>query len=284
MSAASHPASKRRRRERAATVTFALLAFALLTFALLAFALLVLPGAVAASTLPGPSIPQCTLGVANLEAGTPLALSRRRATGEPVAVLGRRADGAAREFQAVTAAGTWRVDLVFGAADAGSWTIEVVVDGASCASQLTVTLPAGAVAPAILPIASEPAPDASTAGIDGSSLASTAPLAAAALVVASWIFLALLALVRVAGGQPLARRAVRRAARGAIVVATVGAGLAAWAIAYFMDGMAHFDSGIPPDQQRVLNAAFWGVIVLGVTVGMLAAGRLRAGMPGRDAT
>jgi hypothetical protein len=247
---------------------------------LTAIALLGLPGLAAmaaASTSPGPSLPPCAVGASTLEAGTPLALSGTRSTDEPVGVMVRRADGEFREPAVVTINQTWRAVLLFGVADGGPWTVEVVVDGVSCTSPLTVTLPAGVVAPPILPLASESPQDPSATGIDSSALWTAAVIAAVVVVVGSWLLLVLLALARGFGARPLARRPVRGIARVAIFVSVLGAGIAIWAVVYFMDGMLHFDPGIPSDQRAVLDGALWVVVVFGSVLGMLGARRLGAG-------
>ena len=248
-----------------------------------ALAVLMPPAPTSASTNAEPSPPPCALDASTLEAGTPLALSGTRSTGDPVGVMLRRADGESREPVVVTLDQTWRAVLLFGAADGGSWTVEVSVDGASCVSPLTVTLPAGVVAPPSATPAAEPQPDTTARAFDAASFGPAALSAAAAAVVASWVFLALLALVRASGRTAMARRPVRVVARVAIFVAILGAGVAAWAAVYLGVSLGHFDSGIPPEQRTVLDAAFWGVVVLGSVLGTMAALRVRDSAPAGEA-
>jgi hypothetical protein len=242
-------------------------------------AVLALPAPTAASTNPEPSPPPCALDASTLEAGTPLALAGTRSTEDPVGVMIRRADGEFREPAVVTINQTWRAVLLFGAADGGRWTVEVSVDGASCVSPLTVTQPTGVVAPPTPTPGAAPRPDTSAGAIDSASLRGAAVLTAAAVVVASWVFLVLLALVRASGRRAMARRPVRVAARAATFVAILGAGVAAWAIAYLMDSLLHFDTGVPPDQRAVLDGASWAVVVFGSVLGTLAALRVRVSAP-----
>ncbi|HEY3335289.1 MAG TPA: hypothetical protein VGK16_08675 [Candidatus Limnocylindrales bacterium] len=100
-------------------------------------------------------------------------------------------------------------------------------------------------------------------------------IAAVVLILASWGVLVLLGIARLLGRRPTALQWVRWIARIAIVGAIIGGGLATWAMTSFMDGMAHFDSGIPPEHRALLDSAFWGVIVVGAVLGLLAASRVR---------
>jgi len=242
-----------------------------------ALAILALPAPASASTDPEPSPSPCALGTSTLEAGAPLTLSGTRSTDEPVGVMARRADGEFREPAVVTIDQTWRSVLVFGAGDGGLWTVEVNVDGVSCVSRLTVTLPAGVVAsPAP---GAEPLSDTPEGGLDTASLGDAAILSAVVLVIASWVFLAVLALVRATGRHVMVRRPVRAVAQVAAFVAILGAGMAAWAITDLMVGISHFDSEVPPDQQAALSVGFWVVLVLGSLLGTLAALKVQNSAP-----
>ena len=107
------------------------------------------------------------------------------------------------------------------------------------------------------------------------------PGAIAIAVLASWIVLAMLGLVRIAGHHPLARRPVRRIAQVAVVTGIVGACVFAWGFASFMDGMRHFDTGIPMDERAILDTAFWVAVAVGIVLGVVAARHLR-GRPGYE--
>jgi hypothetical protein len=103
--------------------------------------------------------------------------------------------------------------------------------------------------------------------------------AAVALVLTSWIFLALVRLVHATGRRPLARPGVRTAATAAVFVAVLGAVLTVWIVVYFFDSMRHFDDGIPAGDQVLLDAAGWGSLAVGSVLGTLAAMRVRRQSP-----
>lgn len=116
--------------------------------------------------------------------------------------------------------------------------------------------------------------------LDGIDLWTLAVNGAAALVVASWAFLVLLGLVRITGRGPLARPRVRRVAAVAAFVGVLGVALAIWVAMEFLDGMRHFDDGIPPGDQALLGKAGWVLLVVGWFVGTLAA--VWVGRPSRN--
>jgi len=211
--------------------------------------LVALPAAAAAST--GPETPPpssmlpCALGTSAAVAGTPLEIRGTTTSGDAVnASAWRDGDKTVREATVATLDGTWRAIFLFGAADGGEWTVQVSVDGTECASRLTVALPPGMVAPPTAAPAPEP-DGSSSGGFDGYALRTLAVNDGVALVLASWIFLALVRLVHTTGRRPLARPGVRRVATVAVFVAVLGAVLAVWIGVHFFDGMSHFDDGIP---------------------------------------
>ena len=106
-----------------------------------------IPSAAMASTQTEPAPAACHLPTSAALAGTPFELSGTTTTAEQVGLLARKDTGETREASVATLNGTWRAVIVFGAEDAGQWTVDLVVDGADCVSPLTVTLPAGMVAP-----------------------------------------------------------------------------------------------------------------------------------------
>jgi hypothetical protein len=242
---------------------------------------LALPAAVAASTdtAPPPSTPSCSLRTSTAVAGTPLEIRGTTTSAAAVTASAWRADKTVREATVATLDGTWRAIFLFGAADGGQWTVGISGEGVDCASPLTVTLPPGMVAPPTQPPAVDAAPDASAGGIDGTSVRSALVNGTVILVVASWIFLALVGFVHASGRRPLARSGVRRAAAGAAFVAVVGAGLSAWFVVYFFVAMSHFDTSVPPNEQAALDTAGWGVVVVGSVLGTLAALRVRRSSP-----
>ena len=237
-------------------------------------ALLGSPVSTSASTTSEPPPRPCVLGTSTLEAGTPLSLSGTRSSDEPVGVMAKRTDGKFMDVPVVASEGTWRAVLLFATDDGGSWMVEIVVDGGDCVNPLTVTLPTGVTPPPVLLAGSEPPLDQSASVIDWGSIRAVAVLVAVVVIVGSWLFLALLALARVFGARPLARRRLRVIARVAVFAGVLGAGLAIWAFIYFEVGMLYFDPGIPSDQQAVLDRAFWVVLVLGSVLGTLGARRL----------
>jgi hypothetical protein len=244
--------------------------------------LLGLPAAVSAGTDTEQTLPPCDLGTATVQAGTPLQLSGKSTTNDAVGVMARRTDGQSREGTVLTTtSGSWRAILLFDASDGGSWTVEIGVDGALCSSALAVTLPAGVVAPPVQ------APDTTprSSGIDASAIKDAAVEVVTGLILLSWAFLLLIGIGRLFGVRLVLGRVMRGILRGAVFTAVLGACLFAWAVAYFMDGMAHFDSGIPAEQQVVLNVIGVGALVVGSLLGTLAALRVRgAGRAGEEAS
>jgi hypothetical protein len=170
----------------------------------------------------------CALGTSAAVAGTPLEIRGTTTSGDAVnASAWRDGDKTVREATVATLDGTWRAIFLFGAADGGEWTVQVSVDGTERASRLTVALPPGMVAPPTGAPAPEP-DGSSSGGFDGYALRTLAVNDGVALVLASWIFLALVRLVHTTGRRPLARPGVRRVATVAVFVAVLGAVLAVW--------------------------------------------------------
>ena len=247
--------------------------------------LLGLPAAVMASTGPESPLPSCALGTSTLVAGTPLELSGTVSTNAAVGVMARRSDGAFREGTVSVVNGSWHAVLLFGAAHSGSWTVEISADGANCAGALTVTLPPGVVAPPTFPPLGDQAQDMAVGGIDVSTLQAVAARSAVALVVGSWIFLAIIQIIRGFGRRPLGHPWIRRSTRVAAFLAVLGAVLGLWVVVYFFDAIRHFASGIPTGEQVLLDAAGWGAVIVGSVLGTLAASRVRDRLdPDEEAT
>jgi hypothetical protein len=251
-------------------------------FGLATIVLLGTPVTVFASTDPEPTSPPCDVGTANAVAGTPFEVSgTRKHRDEPVGIIARNAYGDMREGSVALLDDTWRGVLLFGNADGGDWTIDISVDGVNCVSQLTVTLPAGVVAPS-RPPRDEPDLVQTTAGIDAATVRTAIVGGAAALVVASWVFLALLGVARLLGGQPFAHRNLRRVASAATFVAVLGAFMGIGLFAYLAYSIGRFDTGIPPEQKVLLDVGLWVVGIVGACVGVLAARRLPGGEAAAD--
>jgi hypothetical protein len=176
-------------------------------------------------------------------------------------------------------AGRWRGVIAFGAGDAGSWTIDVTVDGKDCVSPLTVTLPAGVVAPPTRTPAAVADDVSLPNGIDGGTVRGIAALAAAISVVASWVLLLTVALARVAGRRPLRRRRLRRIVQAATFVSVLGAFVFAELFVYFGVSMSHFDTGMSTGETAILDIGLWVAVLAGSVIGTIAARRL----PGRSA-
>jgi hypothetical protein len=232
------------------------------------------PVTVLASTDPEPTSPPCDLGTSNAVAGTPFEISgRRKHQDEPVGIMARSAYGDIREGSVALLDDKWRGVLLFGNADGGDWTIDINVDGGNCVSQLTVTLPAGVVAPS-RPPEEEPVLVETTTGVDSGTVRTAMAGGAAALVVASWVLLAVLGVARLLGGQPLARRNLRRVASAATFVAILGVFMGIGLFAYLVYSIGRFDTGIPPEQKVLLDVGLWVVGIVGACVGVFVARRL----------
>ncbi len=234
------------------------------------------PVSTVASTYPEPSLPGCDFPASTVRAGEALELSGSRTTTEPVGLTVVRVDNRdKRAIDAATVGSTWHAVLVFGAADRGAWTIDLVVDGAECASPLTVTLPDG-----VLPVetaAPIPGPDESESVMDNGTIWTALWLGVAGTVLASWLFM--LTFMASARARKSAGRTIRWVARGSAFISVIGAcyfvALAAW----FYVGIVHFDTGIPPDQEALLNGGLWLAGILGSILGTLAATRIRVARP-----
>jgi hypothetical protein len=247
-----------------------------------AAAILCLPASAAASTQPEASLPPCDIGVSTVVAGTPLELSGTMSIpAEGVAISARSETGEFREGTVATVGDQWHGVIIFGAADSGTWTVEIGVDGARCASRLTVTLPAGVIPPTRAPVA-QTTVEPVASGIDGDTIRSVAAVGVAAVVVASWILLPLLALSSVLGARPLARRSLLVLARGATFAAVLGGFVTAGLTVYIGIGFSHMSSGIPSDQKAILDMGLWGVVIVGVVAATLAARRVASGPPAGD--
>jgi hypothetical protein len=247
--------------------------------AVLAVALFALPASALASTKPDPSAPDCHLGTATVVAGTPLELSgTTNGSGELVGIMASREGGGYREGNVFMADGRWRAVLEFGVRDAGLWAIDLTVDGRDCVSQVTVVLAAGMVAPPPVASADEDlgGPDR---GISEGTILAAAAGTAALVVLASWLFLAALAVASIAGSRPLAHRRLRTVARPAAFVAALGGSLTVGLIVYVGQSMSHFDMGIPPEEVVVLNLGLVGAALVGAVLGVKAARRVPAGPP-----
>lgn len=236
--------------------------------------MLAMPAGVHASTSPDPSPPSCVLETSTVDAGTQFeAAGRLPQPDSSVTVLATRDKNDVREASIFRSSDTWRGTIPFGAADGGSWLIEISVDGSDCVSPLQVVLPAGVVAPPTQ------APDDSIeqpmTGIDAGAIVGMAATVAAVLVVASWLFLIVLAILGFAKGARLREHTRLRAlARVAAFLAILGGFLAVGIFIYFGIAMSHFDSGIPPDQKALLDIGMWGLAVTGSVAGVVIARRL----------
>jgi len=234
------------------------------------------------ATGPDPAAPPCALGAGVVLAGTPLQLSGTTTSAEPVGVMAKAADGRFLEGTVRQGGGTWSALLTFGAGDAGSWNVEEVVDGTSCVSAISVALPPGVTAPPAT-VVSNPA-SAIDQGLDTEAVGSMLVMAIAILVIGSWLFLVLVAVAHLIGRAPLRGRSTRRLAQGSAVVAVVGAAMFVWFVADVVIGFSHFDSGIPPGEQALLDGGFWLALIGGAVLGLLAARRLGRGSSGAAAT
>lgn len=238
--------------------------------------MIALPATALASTGPETSAPSCAFEISTATAGTPVELSGPISTADAsVAISVERADKRIHEVTVATINGRWRSVLLFGAADAGLWTIRASIDGAECQSPITVTLPAGVVAPPTQPPEEGASLDEPAPGFDGADLRGLAVEAAAVLVVASWMFLALAGLARILGARPLARRWLRLIAPPATFLAVWGGFMTVALFADFLVSMSHFDTGTPPGDQALLDIGIWGMAVAGAILGTLAALRVR---------
>jgi hypothetical protein len=252
---------------------------ALVSGAWLALGLLVLPASARASTKPDPSAPGCDLGTSTLMAGTALELSGTSSgSGELVGIMASREGGGYREGNVVEANGTWRAVIQFGAADAGVWAIDLTVDGRDCVSPLTVVLPAGMVAPATLAPADETLVAPGSA-VDIGTIVAAAAVTGSLIVVGSWLFLVVLFIAAIAGTRPLARRGIRALARVATFIAVLGATLTIGLFFYFGVSMAHFDTGILPEQMAILDLGLAVSVIGGAVLGAIAARRISGGGP-----
>jgi hypothetical protein len=238
-------------------------------------ALLAMPGSTLASTDPETPPPSCDLGTSTLEAGTPLELSGTDSPDQVVGVVARRDDGQSRDVTVTTVNGAWHAVLLFGVADGGSWLVAVGGERSSCASPLTVILPAGVVAPPTPELAQDPASEPPAVAIDGETVWAAVWLIGTASVAGSWIMVVVLAVSRGARRRLLARRSGRLVARGASFVAVLGGCLAAWLVLDIAVSLSHFDTGPTPGEQRWLDLTLWAAVVGGSVLGTLLARRLR---------
>ncbi len=241
-----------------------------------ALATLALPGSVLGATGPDLSspMPQCSIGASTIAAGTPLDLSGKVTPPDAFVGVSAYRDKNIREASVASLNdGTWRAVLLFGAADAGVWTVDIHLGDTECASPLSVTLPAGVVAPPTEPPA---AADEAGPPVDGQGAATIRDIgvkATVALVVGSWILLLCLALASRA--RPLTHRSIRLAARTAAFIGILGAFVTVGLFAYFLDSMRHFDTGVPDGDAAILNFGIVGLAVIGSILGTFAALRIK---------
>jgi hypothetical protein len=233
------------------------------------------PTPAAASTHSDPPAAACDLPSSTIVAGQSIELSGVTLDpDEMVGMLARKDTGESREGSVAVVNGRWRGVVLFGTADAGSWTIDVTVDGRDCVSPLTVTLPAGAVAPPTRPSVAATVEQPSLDGVDGGSIRSAAAIGAAGTVLASWILLLIVAVGLRAGWRPFARPRVRRVVQLGTFVAILGAFASGELVVYVMAAMSHFDTGLPSGQAAILDVGLWVAVVTGCLVGVWAARRL----------
>lgn len=236
------------------------------------------PAPTLASTNPESPPPPCAFGTSTAVAGTSVEISGPiSAADASVEIAVEGSDKRIHQATVATIDGRWRSVLLFGAGDAGLWTVHVTINGAdACQSPITVTLPAGVVAPPteppVAPAANEVEPPR---GFDGADLRGLAVEAVVVLVVGSWIFLALVGVATILGARPLVRPWLRRIVLPATFLAVWG-GL--MVVVLFVDlavSMGHFDTGTPPGDQALIDAAIWVAAVGGAILGTLAALRVR---------
>lgn len=242
-------------------------------------ALLTPPAAVLAGAGADPSLMPCSLGVSAAVAGTPLLMSGTIAAPRiPIAVSIQHDNGEIRQASVATLNdGTWRAVILFGAADAGAWTITVNVSGAECESPLTVTLPAGMEAAPTEPRIPDKYLNEPPDGLHGRTIFETAAKAAIVLVVASWIFLAILALA--ARVRPLAHRRVRMVARPAVFLAVLGGFVAVGLGVSVFVGIVIYEFQDPGEVVlALLQTGIAGLAIVGSVVGTLAALRINDGL------
>lgn len=235
-----------------------------------------MPGVAEASTRSEAPLPTCDLPTSTVVAGTPLELSGKvTRSDEVVGLAARSASGAFREGTVALVDDTWRGVIVFGAGDGGAWNLEIIVDAKSCVSPITVTLPSGVVAPPTREAPTTEPGDERPPGIDASRIREAVSLGGALAVVASWVFLLVVVLANALGARPLARRGFGPLARVTTFIGVLGAFVGVGIFVYFGYAMAHFDSGIPPEQVMVLDLMLLGMMVAGSVVGVIAAQRVR---------
>lgn len=236
------------------------------------------PASVLASTNPETPPPPCAFGLSTAIAGTPVEISGPvPAADASVEISVEGTDKRVHPVTVATINGVWRSLLLFGAADAGPWSIHVSIDGADeCQSLITVTLPAGVVAPPtpppVAPAADEVQP---TRGFDGTDLRGLAVEGVAVLVLASWIFIAVVGTARILGARPLARRWLRTIALPATFLAVWGGLMAVALVVDLVVSLSHFDTGTPAGDQALIDAGIWVVAIGGAVLGTLAALRVR---------
>ncbi len=235
------------------------------------------PPTAMASTQTEPPTAACHLPTSAAVAGTPFELSGTTTSAERVGLLARKDTGETREASVATLNGTWRAVIVFGAEDAGQWTVDLVVDGADCVSPLTVTLPAGMVAPPTRAPIDETAIEPPPTGVDGSTILTAAAAAGAAAVVGSWLFLSIIAAAQLVGARPLQRRRLRAIVQSATFVAVLGGFATVGLVFYVGFQMSHFDTGLPSGEAALLDISMWGVVVAGSAIGVIAARRVGHG-------
>jgi hypothetical protein len=240
--------------------------------------------------------PPCAFTIPTAVAGTLIEISGPLATGASVDVTAEGPDKRVREAAVTTTDRAWHGVLVFDLPEAGSWMARLSIDGGTvCATRFGVLLPAGVVQPPA-DAAGVVQPPADAAGVvqppagaaPGFALADLAGLAAevaAMVVLASWIFLAVVGVAKLVGARPLSRRWPRALAIPATFVAIVGAFLAVALIVDIGVSFGHFDTGTPPDQQALLDVGIWAMAAAGSLLGGLAAlwVRNRTGQDARNA-
>lgn len=233
-------------------------------------------GLALAGTSRAASAPPCPIAASTVAAGSALELSGPVSpSGGLVEIIARNERGFLREGNVRQTGDGWSGAITFRITDVGPWIISIVDGVTACESPLTVTLPRGATAPPVdagfVDDSLVPPPPP----IDGGRLVMVAAIGGGALVLASWLFLAIMATGAVAGFRPLAGVLWRRIARGAAFVAVLGA---VTGVALFVDfgvSMSNFDMGTPAGEQAVLNVAIGLSVVAGAVAGRSAARRIR---------
>jgi len=218
---------------------------------------------------------QCREAPAVATTGRPLELSGAFTDiQKPVEISARNGEGALREGNMVMAGTTWRGSLVFRAVDGGPWTLRLVVDGVACESALSVRLPDGVTAPPHETPTTEELLITRPPVITTGGIRTAGALGAAALVVGSWVFLLVVAIIPGFRRRSLAMGKLLALARAAAFVGVLGGFLASYGFVWLVVAIGHFDSAIPDEQEAMLRVGLGATVAAGSWVGAIAARRI----------